>query len=82
MENNTASQKTALDWSGLRGLFAVETYNAGSVYGGYTERAPLTKIFLPSCYARRNREINRPRRFAPCLRTIRTNACSMTPATL
>lgn len=31
------SLHTALDWSGLRGLFAVETYNAGSVYGGYTE---------------------------------------------
>lgn len=31
------SLHTALDWSGLRGLFAVETYNAGSVYGGYIE---------------------------------------------
>ena len=39
------SLHTALDWSGIRGLFAVETYNAGSNYSGYTEtRAPYDDL--------------------------------------
>ena len=39
------SLHTAKDYSGLRGLFAVETYNAGSVYGGYEEtRAPYDDL--------------------------------------